>query len=107
VYGRHTRPTWTLRHCSHVLVQNRYRGEISPVSERIKNEFYITEPSVGGSFTVTKEVLSSRNGRDKEDRIGESQPFRERTLSVWDKVGPGGNQSRDLALTKQTRYPPS
>jgi hypothetical protein len=32
--------------------------------------------------TVTAEVLSFRNGKKKEDRIGESQPFRERTLFV-------------------------
>jgi hypothetical protein len=35
--------------------------------------------------TVTSKVSSSRNRREKEDRIGESQPFRERTLSVQDK----------------------
>jgi hypothetical protein len=39
--------------------------------------------------TVTAKVLSSRKRREKEDRIGESQPFRERTLSVQDKILPG------------------
>jgi hypothetical protein len=39
--------------------------------------------------TVTREVLSSENQREKEDRLGESQPFRERTSSVQDKVHPG------------------
>jgi 5,10-methylene-tetrahydrofolate dehydrogenase/Methenyl tetrahydrofolate cyclohydrolase len=34
--------------------------------------------------------------------IGESQPFRERTLSV-----PGGNRTHGLALTKQAPYDPS
>jgi hypothetical protein len=32
--------------------------------------------------TITTEVLSSRNRREKEDRIGESKPFRERTLYI-------------------------
>jgi hypothetical protein len=32
--------------------------------------------------TVTAKVSSSRNRRNKVDRIGESQPFQERTLSV-------------------------
>jgi hypothetical protein len=32
--------------------------------------------------TVTAKVLSSLERREKEDRIGESQPLRERTLSV-------------------------
>jgi hypothetical protein len=35
--------------------------------------------------TVNAKVLSSRNRRENEDGIGESQPFRERTLSVPDK----------------------
>jgi hypothetical protein len=38
--------------------------------------------------TVTTKVLSSRKRREKEDQIGESQPFRERTLCVQDKVRP-------------------
>jgi hypothetical protein len=32
--------------------------------------------------TVTAKVLSSRNGREKEDRIEESHPFRQRPLSI-------------------------
>jgi hypothetical protein len=39
--------------------------------------------------TVTAKVLLSRNRREKGDRIGESQPFRERTLSHQDKFRPG------------------
>jgi hypothetical protein len=39
--------------------------------------------------TVTAKVLSFRNRREKEDRIGESQPFRERTLYHQDKILPG------------------
>jgi hypothetical protein len=31
--------------------------------------------------TVTAKVLSSQNRREKEDRIGESQPFQERIRS--------------------------
>jgi hypothetical protein len=38
--------------------------------------------------TVTAKVLSSRNQREKEDRIGENQSLRERTLSVQDKIEP-------------------
>jgi hypothetical protein len=58
--------------------------------------------------TVTVKVLSSRNRSEKEDRIGESQPFRERTLSVQDKIRPGGNRTRgqrlqDALPTKLTR----
>jgi hypothetical protein len=44
--------------------------------------------------TVTAKVLSSRKQRGKEDRIGESQPFRERTLSVEEKI----RQGQELAL---------
>jgi hypothetical protein len=39
--------------------------------------------------TVTAKVLSARNRRKKEDRIEESQSFRERILSVQDKIRPG------------------
>jgi hypothetical protein len=39
--------------------------------------------------TVITKVLSSPNRREKKERIGESQPFRERTLSVKDEVHPG------------------
>jgi hypothetical protein len=42
---------------------------------------------IGG--TGTAKVLSSRKRREKEDGIEESQPFRERTLSVQDKIRPG------------------
>jgi hypothetical protein len=42
--------------------------------------------TLGG--TVTREVLSSRNQRKKEDRIGESQPFRERTYLFRIKFAP-------------------
>jgi hypothetical protein len=38
---------------------------------------------------VTAKVVSSRNWRKKKDKIGESQPFRERTLSIQDKIRPG------------------
>jgi hypothetical protein len=48
--------------------------------------------------TVTANVLSSRKRREKEDRTGESQPFRERTLFRRDKIRPG-RESRELALT--------
>jgi hypothetical protein len=37
---------------------------------------------------VTAKDLSSRNRRKKEDRIEKSQPFRERILSVQDKIRP-------------------
>jgi hypothetical protein len=33
-------------------------------------------------LNVTTEILLSRKGKGEEDRRGESQPFRERTLSV-------------------------
>jgi hypothetical protein len=36
--------------------------------------------------TVTAKVLSSRKRREKEDRIGESQPFRKRISSVYDEI---------------------
>jgi hypothetical protein len=36
--------------------------------------------------TLTAKVLSSRNRVEREDRIGESQPFQERTLSSQDKI---------------------
>jgi hypothetical protein len=39
--------------------------------------------------TVKAKVLLSRKRREKEDRIGESLPFRERTLFVQDKIHPG------------------
>jgi hypothetical protein len=39
--------------------------------------------------TVTGRVLSSRNRREKKDRIGESEPFQERALSLQDKIHPG------------------
>jgi hypothetical protein len=55
--------------------------------------------------TVTARVLSSRNRRKKEDRIGERQPFRERTLSLQDKICPG--REWNLAFTRQTSYPPN
>jgi hypothetical protein len=50
--------------------------------------------------TATARVLSSRNRREKEDRIEESQPFRERNLSLQDKIA-------TAALTRQTRCLPS
>jgi hypothetical protein len=59
--------------------------------------------------TVTAKDLTSRKRREKEDRIGDSQPFRERTLSVpRSKLAPGGNQTRDQEITtRQTHYPSS
>jgi hypothetical protein len=39
--------------------------------------------------TLKIEVLLSPDRRKKEDRIGESQPFWQRTLPVQDKVHPG------------------
>ncbi|KAI5724650.1 hypothetical protein M8J77_005534 [Diaphorina citri] len=39
-------------------------------------------------LTTASKVSSFRNRREKEDRIGESQPFRERTLSGQDKIRP-------------------
>jgi hypothetical protein len=39
--------------------------------------------------TVTAKVFPSRNRREKEDRIGESQPFREQTLFHQDKIHHG------------------
>jgi hypothetical protein len=39
--------------------------------------------------TVTAKILSSRNRRKKEDGIGESQPFREGTLSLHNVIPPG------------------
>jgi hypothetical protein len=39
--------------------------------------------------TAIGTVLSSRNRGEKTYRIGESQPFRGRTLSVQDKIRPG------------------
>jgi hypothetical protein len=38
--------------------------------------------------TVTAKVLSLWKRREKKDRIGESQPIRERTLSVGNKIRP-------------------
>jgi hypothetical protein len=38
--------------------------------------------------SVTTKILSSRNRREKENMIEESQPFREWTLSVQDKIRP-------------------
>jgi hypothetical protein len=36
--------------------------------------------------SVITEVSSSQKEREKEDRIGESQLFRERTLFIQDKI---------------------
>jgi hypothetical protein len=36
--------------------------------------------------TVTAKVLPSQERREKEGRKGESQPFRERTLTVEEKI---------------------
>jgi hypothetical protein len=49
--------------------------------------------------TVTAKVLSSRNRREKEDRIGESQPFRERTLSHQ------GVKIKKSSLSTNEHYP--
>jgi hypothetical protein len=47
-------------------------------------------------------VSSSRNRSEKEDRVGESQPFREQTYPFRIKSTPDGNRTRDLALKRQT-----
>jgi hypothetical protein len=39
--------------------------------------------------TITAKVLSSRKRREIKNRVGESQPFREQTSSVQDKVRHG------------------
>jgi hypothetical protein len=39
--------------------------------------------------TVTAKVLSFLKRREKKDRIGESQPFGERNLSLQDKISYG------------------
>jgi Predicted metal-dependent hydrolase (urease superfamily) len=44
--------------------------------------------------TVTAKVLSSRNRREKEDRTGEGQKFREQTLFILDKIRPGRESNR-------------
>ncbi|KAI5720609.1 hypothetical protein M8J77_009413 [Diaphorina citri] len=49
-------------------------------------------------------ALSSRNRRDKEDRIGESQPFRERTLSHQDKIRPGRESNPRPSAYKAKSY---
>jgi hypothetical protein len=56
-----------------------YRPEIE---ERRK-----TGSLIEGNTSKAK-VLSYRNRREKEDRKGESQTFRERTLSVRNKIRP-------------------
>jgi hypothetical protein len=59
---------------------------------------------------LSAKALSSRKRREKEDRIGESQPFQERTLSVQDKIRPERKSNprpsaykTDELSTKQTR----
>jgi hypothetical protein len=57
------------------------------------------------AYVQKKEVLSPRNLKEKEDRIGESQPFEELILLVLDKVPLGENPT--LVLSRKARYPPS
>jgi hypothetical protein len=77
------------------------RKEVLSYRNRIENDgidFCLKKGLIEGTLTVN--VFSSQNGREKEDRIGESQSFPERALCVWDEVCPAGNRNRDLALTK-------
>jgi hypothetical protein len=55
--------------------------------------------------TVTIEALSSRKRREKEDRIGEREPFRERTLSVQDKVRPRQESNPQPSTYKSDALP--
>jgi hypothetical protein len=58
----------------------------------VPNRFFFSIGIIGRGLiegTVTAKVLSPRKGKEKKDRIGESQPFREQTLSVDDEIFPG------------------
>jgi Neurotransmitter-gated ion-channel transmembrane region. len=55
--------------------------------EKVSNQSQHFQRGLIEGTTIT-EVSSSRNRREKEDRIRGSQPFRERTLSLQDKIRP-------------------
>jgi 23S rRNA methylase len=65
-----------------------YQGKFTNQS---LNSVYVKKKRSLTEGIVTAKVLLSQNRREKEDRIGENQPFRERTLSLQNKIHPGLN----------------
>jgi hypothetical protein len=62
---------------SHMFAKKMFLSDASAVAVRIGQNIFFIRDLLRDMETVTTEVLSSRNGKEKEDGIGESQPVRE------------------------------
>ncbi|KAI5721204.1 hypothetical protein M8J77_017480 [Diaphorina citri] len=62
-----------------------YTVSVSSIVPATHAQTTLTDPGLSDALNAT---FSSRNQKEKEDKIGECQPFREPTSFVQDKIEP-------------------